>query len=142
MIGDELAELDIMDELHVNDCIIINDARNVMSSAPVTSFKSGDGSDRVWFDKNVQAQERLMNMKSRIDYLLSGYNIKFYRRQHLVMSDAGFEFLKSKDEKLAKMFFDDQEICDLKATIDKFTAISRYIDSLLWCLKDLMKLFK
>jgi hypothetical protein len=142
MLDEMVKDSDIFDLLHVQDCSAILTARGVLKEAPIHGFLSGDNIDRIWFDKNIKCQEELLQLKTRVDSTRSRLQLDFYTLEGECLSSGEYEFVKSRDERVSLMMYNEPSLRDKKESIDKLSSISQYVDGLLWSLRDLMKLFK
>ena len=142
MLGDIIRESEVFDLLHSEDAQIIVEGRNVLREAPVQGFISGDGIDRIWFDKNIRAQEALLQLKTRIDAIISQYQVSYHKLEGECLSTGEYEEIRSREERIAMMMAGEPVLKDKRESINKLTALSSYVDGLLWSLRDLMKLFK
>lgn len=142
MIGELIKDSDIFDLLYSEDLNIIIQAKSILKEAPVTNFISGDNIDRIWFDKNIRSQGDLLQLKTRVDSLLSRFQLDFHKLEGECLSSGEYEFIKSREERVSMMFSNEPALFDKKLSIERLKGISRYLDGLLWSLRDLMKLFK
>ena len=142
MLGEKVLESDVFDILHSEDCRIIVNAKAILKQAPIHGFLSGDDIDRVWFDGNIKAQEELLQLKTRIDHIANQYQIKYFQLEGEALDSGEYEFIKVRDERIATMMANDETMRDIKISVNVLTNLSKYIDGLLWSLRDLMKLFK
>lgn len=142
MLGEKVKDSDVFDILHSEDCRILVNAKAILREAPIHGFLSGDNVDRVWFDKNIRAQEELLQLKTRIDSVANQYQINYYQLEGECLSSGEYEFIKVRDERIATIMANEPEMRDKKISIQKLQSISSYTDGLLWSLRDLMKLFK
>ena len=138
MLDDKIENIDIFDVLGSSDCLTIEKAQRVIETSP-TSFFSGDGIDKKWFEDNIKSQNELLNLKCRIGYLKNTFELQCSEIRGNSLDD--YEF-KSKDMRENAMIATDSEFKDKLETIDKLTWVFNYCDGLFWVLKDLMKLFK
>ncbi|NNK82861.1 MAG: hypothetical protein HKO92_07040 [Flavobacteriaceae bacterium] len=137
-----IKESDIFDLLHSDDGMKIIEAKGILKQAPINGFLSGDNIDRIWFDKNIQAQESLLQLKIRIDSVISKMQIDLYKLEGECLQSGEYEFVKAREERIALMIANEPVLRDKKTSIEKLRSISYYVDGLLWSLRDLMKLFK
>ena len=142
MLGDEIQESEIFEILHCDDLEVIVNARNVLKEAPIHGFLAGDNVDKLWFDKNIRYQESLLQLKTRVDSIANKYQVDYYQLEGQCLSSGEYEFIKSRDERIATMMANEDVLRDKKISIDKLKGITSYLDGLLWSLRDLMKLFK
>lgn len=141
-LGDKIHESEIFDILHFEDSVTVQEAKTLLKTAPTQNFIQGDNIDKIWFDSNIQSQEKLCNLKIRIDSQKNDLFWESKKLQGAALDSNEYEFIKNKDDRFCTMIHRDEEIRDLEESIAKLTSLSSYVDNLVWNLRDLLKLFK
>lgn len=140
MLDDEIREADIFNKLHTEDIITIKQAKEVLKEAPIGGIHN-DKIDQVWFEKNLRVQQELLNLKTRLDYIANKYQIQLYNLEGKELEGGDYEFIKSRDERIAKLMTV-PILRDKKITLNVLQTLSFYVEGILWNLKDVMKMFK
>jgi hypothetical protein len=121
--------------LGLEDSNVIEDARILLRSQfPVGDHASVEKS--AYLTRSTTIQENLINLLSRVNYILHQARIEKQRHYGKLLYHEEFE--GRKDEKELMAMSQDDKYLDLCITVGNYEAFSKTIDSLLWSIKGAM----
>ena len=144
MLSEELEGINILDELGVDDCKIIMKAKRILASNPTLSFLDETNDSKTWLTDNVECQSSIQNLKSRVDYLMWSKHYEAIEMEGSELErdeDLRLDF-KSREDRLSIILSRDNTLKDLKLTEKHLECISKYLESLLWGLRNSLTTFR
>jgi hypothetical protein len=114
---------------------LFEEERKVITQA-LLIIKGGlvDQDNRLaYINANTQCQSELINLKSRISYVLLLKERELTRHEADVVENGEYEHLTKNDRNLC--MFNSSKYNDMKAVIERLSVLVKYVDELNWILK-------